>query len=203
MRDRPYMVRDSLFTIDTDVEINLQSLVTPGKNTIKVQLPKLDYPYYKDTSKDTIVEKEYIIENEVEGTPIQIMNTIYAWSRNTVKANFLKKKIEGKHTILLGKNIIIVDNKPVFLVVQVYNTSTKTQERRVLLSDMAFTESSPTLNYLLKKIIPAALSQGNNISVVWCNPVMEGNTQLRRRLQPEAVQETLLNHLTINGLNCQ
>ena len=203
MRDSPSTVQNSLLTINNVVQISLQNLVTPGKNTVKVQLPKLDYPYYKNASKDTVVEKEYIIENEIEGTPIQVMNTVYGMSRNAVQANFLKKKIEGKHTILLGQNIIIVDYKPAFLVVQVYNTDTKTPERRVLLSDIAFTESSPTLSYLLKKIIPTIVLQGNNISVVYCNSIMKGNTQLRRRLQPEAIQKTLLNHLDTHEFNYQ
>lgn len=193
MRDRPSDITNSMSSIDREIKIDLQSLVIPG-HTIVVQMPKLDYPYKKDDDIDTTVYKEYIIDGEISGTPIQVMNTLYSRSRTTLNSNLLKKKIEGKHTLLLGKNIIIVNAMPALLFTEVYNTDAERIQRRVVMSDTAFLTATPTLKYILTKIIPMVLYNNNEIKLIHLPSCVVSSVDIRRRISMDTIQQTILDN---------
>jgi hypothetical protein len=193
MRDSPSDITNSMSSIDREIKIDLQSLVIPG-HTIVVQMPKLDYPYKKDDDIDTTVYKEYIIDGEISGTPIQVMNTLYSRSRTTLNSNLLKKKIEGKHTLLLGKNIIIVNAMPALLFTEVYNTDAERIQRRVVMSDTAFLTTTPTLKYILTKIIPRVLYNNNEIKLIHLPSCVVSSVDIRRRISMDTIQQTILDN---------
>ena len=193
MRDSPSDITNSMSSIDREIKIDLQSLVIPG-HTIVVQMPKLDYPYKKDDDIDTTVYKEYIIDGEISGTPIQVMNTLYSRSRTTLNSNLLKKKIEGKHTLLLGKNIIIVNAMPALLFTEVYNTDAERIQRRVVMSDTAFLTATPTLKYILTKIIPRVLYNNNEIKLIHLPSCVVSSVDIRRRISMDTIQQTILDN---------
>ena len=193
MRDSPSDITNSMSSIDREIKIDLQSLVIPG-HTIVVQMPKLDYPYKKDDDIDTTVYKEYIIDGEISGTPIQVMNTLYSRSRTTLNSNLLKKKIEGKHTLLLGKNIIIVNAMPALLFTEVYNTDAERIQRRVVMSDTAFLTATPTLKYILTKIIPRVLYNNNEIKLIHLPSCVVSSVNIRRRISMDTIQQTILDN---------
>jgi hypothetical protein len=193
MRDSPSDITNSMSSIDREIKIDLQSLVIPG-HTIVIQMPKLDYPYKKDDDIDTTVYKEYIIDGEISGTPIQVMNTLYSRSRTTLNSNLLKKKIEGKHTLLLGKNIIIVNAMPALLFTEVYNTDAERIQRRVVMSDTAFLTATPTLKYILTKIIPRVLYNNNEIKLIHLPSCVVSSVDIRRRTSMDTIQQTILDN---------
>lgn len=193
MRDSPSDITNSMSSIDREIKIDLQSLVIPG-HTIVVQMPKLDYPYKKDDDIDTTVYKEYIIDGEISGTPIQVMNTLYSRSRTTLNSNLLKKKIEGKHTLLLGKNIIIVNAMPALLFTEVYNTDAERIQRRVVMSDTAFLTATPTLKYILTKVIPRVLYDNNEIKLIHLPSCVVSSVDIRRRISMDTIQQTILDN---------
>ena len=193
MRDSPSDITNSMSSIDREIKIDLQSLVIPG-HTIVVQMPKLDYPYKKDDDIDTTVYKEYIIDGEISGTPIQVMNTLYSRSRTTLNSNLLKKKIEGKHTLLLGKNIIIVNAMPALLFTEVYNTDAERIQKRVVMSDTAFLTATPTLKYILTKVIPRVLYDNNEIKLIHLPSCVVSSVDIRRRISMDTIQQTILDN---------
>lgn len=193
MRDNPYGILNYMSNIDRGIKIDLQSLVIPG-HTVVVQMPKLDYPYKKDDDIDTTVYKEYIIDDEISGTPIQVMNTLYSRSRGALNCNLLKKKKEGKHTLLLGRNIVIVDAMPVLLFTEVYNTDIERMQKRIVMSDTAFLTATPTLKYILTKIIPRVLYDNNEIKLIHLPSCVVSSVDIRRRISMDTIQQTILDN---------
>lgn len=193
MRDNPYGILNYMSDIDRVIKIDLQSLVIPG-HTVVVQMPKLDYPYKKGDKENKITYKEYVIDGEIEGTPLQVMNTLYSRSRGALSCNLLKKKKEGKHTLLLGRNIVIVDAMPALLFTEVYNTDIEGMQKRIVMSDTAFLTSTPTLKYILTKIIPRVLYNNNEIKLIHLSSCAVSSVDIRRRISMDTIQQTLLDN---------
>lgn len=193
MRDNPYGILNYMSNIDRGIKIDLQSLVIPG-HTVVVQMPMLDYPYNKGDCIATKVYKEYIIDGEIEGTPLQVMNTLYLRSRDALSCNLLKKKKEGKHTLLLGRNIVIVDAMPALLFTEVYNTDIEGMQKRIVMSDTAFLTATPTLKYILTKIIPRVLYNNNEIKLIHLPNCAVSSVDIRRRISMDKIQQTLLDN---------
>lgn len=193
MRDNPYSVLNYMLGIDRGIKIDLQSLVIPG-HTVVVQMPKLDYPYKKGDEEDKKTYKEYIIDGEIEGTPLQVMNSLYSRSRNTLNCNLLKKKKEGKHTLLLGKNIVIVDAMPALLFTEVYNTDIEGMQIRIVMSSAALVNSTPTLKYILTKIVTRVLDNNNEIKLINLPSCVTPSVHIKRRVSMDTIQQTLLDN---------
>ena len=193
MRDNPYNVLNYMLGIERGIKIDLQSLVIPG-HTVVVQMPKLDYPYKKGDEEDKKTYKEYIIDGEIEGTPLQVMNSLYSRSRGTLNCNLLKKKKEGKHTLLLGKNIVIVDALPVLLFTEVYNTDIEVTQKRIVMSGAALTNSTPTLKYILTKIVTRILDNNNEIKLINLPSCVVSSVSIKRRISMDTIQQTLLDN---------
>lgn len=193
MRDNPYGILNYMSDIDRVIKIDLQSLVIPG-HTVVVQMPKLDYPYKKGDKENKITYKEYVIDGEIEGTPLQVMNTLYSRSRGALSCNLLKKKKEGKHTLLLGRNIVIVDAMPALLFTEVYNTDIEGMQKRIVMSSAALVNSTPTLKYILTKIIPRVLYNNNEIKLINLPSCVISSVSIKRRISMDTIQQTLLDN---------
>lgn len=194
MRDSPYSILNHMSFIDRAVLIDLQSLVIPG-HTVVIQMPKLDYPYKRGDDINTAVYKEYIIDGEIIGTPTQVMNTLYSTrGSSALGSNLLKKKTEGKHTLLLGRNIIIVDAMPALLFTEVYNTDIGGMQKRVVMSDTAFLTATPTMKYILTKIIPRVLYDDNEIKLIHLPSCVVSPVNIRKRISMDTIQQTLLDN---------
>ena len=179
--------------IDRGIKIDLQSLVIPG-HTLVVQMPKLDYPYKKGDEEDKKTYKEYIIDGEIEGTPLQVMNSLYSRSRGTLNCNLLKKKKEGKHTLLLGRNIVIVDAMPALLFTEVYNTDIEGMQKRIVMSSAALINSTPTLKYILTRIVPRILDNNNEIKLINLPSCVIDCVRIKRRVSMDTIQQILLDN---------
>lgn len=193
MRDNPYGILNYMLGINREIKIDLQSLVIPG-HTVVVQMPMLDYPYKKGDCIATKVYKEYIIDGEIEGTPLQVMNTLYTRSRSALSCNLLKKKKEGKHTLLLGRNIVIVDAMPALLFTEVYNTDIEGMQKRIVMSSAALVNSTPTLKYILTKIVTRILDNNNEIKLINLPSCVTPSVHIKRRISADTIQQTLLDN---------
>ena len=194
MRDSPSNILRHMSSIDREIKIDLQSLVIPG-HTVMVQMPILDYPYYKRGDDiATTVYKEYIIDGEIEGTPIQVMNTLYSGNRDALSCNLLKKKKEGKHTLLLGKNIVIIDAIPALLFTEVYNTDTQRIQKRIVMSGAALVNPTPTLKYITTKIVTRILDNNDEIKLINLPSCAIRPVRIKRRVSMDKVQQTLLDN---------
>lgn len=193
MRDSPSNILNCMSSIDRGIKIDLQSMVIPG-HTVVVQMPMLDYPYKKGDCVTTNVYKEYIIDGEIEGTPLQVMNTLYSRSRGALNCNLLKKKKEGKHTLLLGRNIVIVDAMPALLFTEVYNTAIEGMQKRIVMSSAALVNSTPTLKYILTKIVTRVLDNNNEIKLINLPSCVTSFVQIKRRISMDTIQQTLLDN---------
>lgn len=193
MRDNPYGILNYMLGINREIKIDLQSLVIPD-HTVVVQMPMLDYPYKKGDCIATKVYKEYIIDGEIEGTPLQVMNTLYTRSRSALSCNLLKKKKEGKHTLLLGRNIVIVDAMPALLFTEVYNTDIEGMQKRIVMSSAALVNSTPTLKYILTKIVTRVLDNNNEIKLINLPSCVTPSVHIKRRVSMDTIQQTLLDN---------
>ena len=122
------------------------------------------------------------------------MNTLYSRSRGALRCNLLKKKKEGKHTLLLGRNIVIVDAMPALLFTEVYNTDIEGMQKRIVMSSAALVNSTPTLKYILTKIVTRVLDNNNEIKLINLPSCVISSVSIKRRISMDTIQQTLLDN---------
>lgn len=137
---------------ETQIDLNALSMPTLEKQ-VTVTFPKQEFSY-KENFKPSRMTKDYIIGNEITGTPLQIFQQIYnSYQNERVKNNILRVKKEKDVIFLLGKNIIFANRIPVLVVLRVYKEG-NISDHKIFIGAQLLQMPNPTAKHILQKVVP-------------------------------------------------
>ena len=162
---QPYTVVTRLLDLNhpEDAVIKLDELSLPDRDTITIEFPQQSLSYTKNGKPAPLV-KTYNIEGTIEGTPTAIFKQLYEVYRSPLRGNdnLLLKRVENNHTILFGRNIILMDNIPVFIAMHLWNNESNKWVTKTIIGVYGLSESSPSMKFVLTKLMRFVIEVNSN-----------------------------------------
>ena len=178
--------------------INLDELSLPDRNIITIEFPQQSLSYTKNGKPAPLI-KTYNIGGTVEGTPTAVFKQLYEVYISPLMENdnLLLKRVENNHTILFGRNIILMDNIPVFVAMHLWDNESERWVTKTILGVYGLSESSPSMKFVLTKLMRFVVVD-NSTTIICDTSKWADNSEVKVIQQTDIkskVCSTLLEHI--------